>query len=274
MTKYYIYKITCLANNRVYIGQTKHLKKRKAEHLRSLKNQSHHSTLLQRSWNKYGKNLFKHEIIEECDINNVDEKEVYWIKFHDSTNKYNGFNNDGGGNKNKVLSEVTRQKISKFHRERYEIAKIYLLSENAMKKKSVKLSGKNNPMYGKTPREWMDKQTYEKWVKDKSARFKGENNPMFGKPVSDERKAKYSELFTGEGNPFYGRSHTEETKEKIRQVRFNTIGNKRSVHCITTGQTFKTITEASLLLSIDGSSISKVCRNKLQQAKGYKFEYI
>lgn len=38
-------------------------------------------------------------------------------------------------------------------------------------------TGKGNPCYGKTPKEWMDEETYDKWIKDKSERFK-ENNPL------------------------------------------------------------------------------------------------
>lgn len=48
----------------------------------------------------------------------------------------------------------------------------------------------------------------------------GENNPMFGRNHTEETKKKQSELkqgmYVGEKNPFYGKTHTEETKEKLR----------------------------------------------------------
>ena len=274
MEIYSIYKIECIKNGRVYIGQTKHLETRKREHRNDLRKNKHHSILFQRAYNKYGEKAFKHTLIEECNISNVDEREIYWIKHYNSTNKCKGFNLDGGGNANKIISPLTRKKLSEnSKRNYYTIHYKYLHSPEVRAKKSKAFSGEGNPCYGKTPKDWMDQETYEKWVSDKSMRFK-ENNPMKNGHTEESRK-KISEAMRGDNNPFFGKSHTEDFKEfmSISRVGENNP-NAVAVFCITNGKTYKTITEARKELDLDGSAISKVCRGKSSHTGGYKFTYI
>ena len=59
-----IYQIKNLINNKIYIGSTIHFKVRWNEHTNALKQNRHHSILLQRAWNKYGGEAFEFSIIE------------------------------------------------------------------------------------------------------------------------------------------------------------------------------------------------------------------
>jgi len=59
-----IYKIVNLQTGKYYIGSTKNFKRRKETHFSRLKNNNHTNKHLQSSYNKYGKNNFKFEIIE------------------------------------------------------------------------------------------------------------------------------------------------------------------------------------------------------------------
>ena len=54
-----IYKITCLANNKSYIGQSVSIKRRWATHKRELAAGIHYNEYLQRAYNKYGKDKIK-----------------------------------------------------------------------------------------------------------------------------------------------------------------------------------------------------------------------
>lgn len=82
-----IYKITNTNNNKIYIGSSKNIDKRFQEHLYSLKNNLHHSSKLQRSYNKTNdKSIFKFEIIEEMTEDKLKEKEQYYIDLYDSFN--------------------------------------------------------------------------------------------------------------------------------------------------------------------------------------------
>jgi len=90
-----IYKITCLVNNMIYVGQSKNVKKRLYDHKSHLKNNNSHNKHLQYTWNKYGKDNFIFEVIENCDLHLLDEREEYWIQYYDSYK--NGFNQTSGG---------------------------------------------------------------------------------------------------------------------------------------------------------------------------------
>lgn len=92
-----IYKIKNLLNGNVYIGQSVDIEKRWSTHKAELKNNYHHNIHLQNAWNKYGEENFEFSIVEECNINQLDEREIYWIsKFNSYGNGYNL--TSGGGN--------------------------------------------------------------------------------------------------------------------------------------------------------------------------------
>ena len=89
-----IYKIECLVNGKVYVGQSINIKRRFKTHKSQLRNNTHINNYLQRAWNKYGEENFTFEIIEECN-KNISETEIYWIDFYDSLK--NGYNLTAGG---------------------------------------------------------------------------------------------------------------------------------------------------------------------------------
>lgn len=75
-----IYKITNTTNGKFYIGSAINYEYRIKRHLNDLKNGTHHSSKLQRSYNKYGKESFKFEILEVIkDINLLIETEQKWL---------------------------------------------------------------------------------------------------------------------------------------------------------------------------------------------------
>jgi group I intron endonuclease len=86
-----VYGIKCEANDKYYVGSTTQYTNRKSIHIRSLKNDKHHSQKLQRAWNKYGEANFVFEKLEE-DINYDDlmDREQFWMDKLDSY--YNGYN--------------------------------------------------------------------------------------------------------------------------------------------------------------------------------------
>lgn len=88
-----IYKITNTTNGKCYIGQSKDIEARWAKHLSVYKSSSDWE--LYRAFKKYGISAFKFEIIEECSIEALNEREIYWIAQYDSFN--NGYNMTLGG---------------------------------------------------------------------------------------------------------------------------------------------------------------------------------
>lgn len=61
-----IYKITCLKSKDFYIGSSKDLNHRWNTHLYTLKNNKHCNIILQRKYNKYGKENFIFDVISKC----------------------------------------------------------------------------------------------------------------------------------------------------------------------------------------------------------------
>lgn len=89
-----IYKIECLVNGKVYIGQSVDINRRLRTHKSMLKNNNHKNNYLQRSWNKHSEENFTFEIIENCK-ENICEREIYWIDFYNSLK--DGYNLTAGG---------------------------------------------------------------------------------------------------------------------------------------------------------------------------------
>ena len=90
-----IYKITCLVNNKSYIGQSVSIKRRWATHKRELASGIHYNAYLQRAYNKYGKENFVYEILELCPKEKLNEREQFYINIFDTFK--NGYNCDFGG---------------------------------------------------------------------------------------------------------------------------------------------------------------------------------
>ena len=62
-----VYKITCLENNRTYIGSSTAPKGRQSTHWSSLSLGTHNNKALQEDYDKYGKDAFEFSIIENCE---------------------------------------------------------------------------------------------------------------------------------------------------------------------------------------------------------------
>ena len=87
-----IYKIENLKNGKIYIGSSVNLESREYKHFWMLERNNHDNEYLQNSYNKYGKDSFKFEIIEECDESLLIEKENYYIDIYKSNTLEYGYN--------------------------------------------------------------------------------------------------------------------------------------------------------------------------------------
>ena len=113
-----IYCITCLVNNKQYIGQTKQKNHKKYfyKHLyNAYKDESQKNRVIYRAIRKYGKENFKWEIIDYCNSKqHLDEMEKYYInKFGTYINFLNskGYNCTLGGDGGKGSKWSDESKI-------------------------------------------------------------------------------------------------------------------------------------------------------------------
>ena len=85
-----IYKATNQINKKSYIGQTVNFPMRKKDHLKAKDDYSFHVAL-----RKYGQENFIWEILEECENDQLGEREQYWISYYNTY--YDGYNETQGG---------------------------------------------------------------------------------------------------------------------------------------------------------------------------------
>jgi len=106
---YYVYKITNLLNNKVYIGKTKDLKKRWSQHCANQKKNS----LIAKAIQKYGFENFKFEtLFESKDELLVNEQEFLFIK-QENCLVPNGYNLRCEIESKLAIHEISKDKISK-----------------------------------------------------------------------------------------------------------------------------------------------------------------
>jgi group I intron endonuclease len=126
-----IYKTTNLINGKIYVGKDV---KNNSSYLGSGK-------ILLHAIKKYGKINFKKEIIDTAEtLAELSKKEIFWIDFYCSTSKKIGYNICKGGEGGDTITNnpfYKKKKFSKKHKEN-------------ISKNHADVSGKNNPMFGKT----------------------------------------------------------------------------------------------------------------------------
>lgn len=137
----WIYKITS-PSNKIYVGQTTC---DVYERFRWHKKSSSNCTLLKRALAKY-KDKIVLEIIEQIHDELLDDREIYWINELNSLAP-NGYNCSSGGNSNKRLSQMVKDKISDTLYQKQLDKKGYfgsvIMNKNGTFMPKVKIGGKN-----------------------------------------------------------------------------------------------------------------------------------
>lgn len=127
----FVYKCTNLINGKIYIGKTNNFEFRRKQHLRNIKK---YCTYFYNAINKYGKNNFYWDILNNVETDKeAFELEKFWIKYFKSNDSKFGYNMTNGGEgisgfkhnsktknkikekrKNQIIkhSEETKRKIS------------------------------------------------------------------------------------------------------------------------------------------------------------------
>jgi group I intron endonuclease len=198
----YIYKTTNLLSNRIYIGQCKG--KFRAHYLGS-------GVIIKKAVKDKGKNNFKVEVLEYCySLDILNEREIYWIKFYNSTNLSIGYNIDEGG-KGRKIAESTKLKLSIAHKgkklteeHKNNIAKSQLNKKHSPKTK-LKMSLNN------LGRIFSDE--HKKNIGIKTSQREGGNK---GRIFSEQWKKNIGKASKGRN---IGRKHSEETLKLMSEKR-------------------------------------------------------
>jgi len=182
-----IYKTTNLINGKFYVGQD----------IKDNPKYFGSGTALILAIKKYGKKNFKKEILEYCS-NEVymDEREIFWIKKLNATNRKIAYNICEGGRTYRAMKGENHPMFGKKHSEETkkiirEKRKLQKMSEEQKEILRQKWLGDENPGKNKS------KETIAKISKSKKGKYKGEENPMFGRTHSEETKEHWSKIRKG-----------------------------------------------------------------------------
>lgn len=107
-----IYTITNILNKKVYVGYSVHILHRFDQHIGTLNSLIHINIHLQRAWNKYGKENFLFEVLEECEEQFLASQENYWCNMLDTHNIHRGYNLNTTSPGARKMSEEHKKKIS------------------------------------------------------------------------------------------------------------------------------------------------------------------
>lgn len=155
-----VYIIRCLPTNKIYVGSTHiYFHKRFREHNALLLRNAHKNKHLQNSFNKYGKESIRYEILEIVnDKANIFPREQYWMDKYKCTDRNTGFNinplSTGTPNLSKETVTKRSQSILK-HRNKcvyyYDLLKNKKIKERDIPKKYIKTINfwKNNVPWNK-----------------------------------------------------------------------------------------------------------------------------
>lgn len=185
-----IYKTTNLINGKIYIGQDRY---DNDKYLGS-------GILLKESIRKYGRENFIKEVLEYCSLEELNDKEVFWISKLDSSNLEIGYNLTSGGNQRYLLSEDAKQKI----REKRALQDMSHMCKPQTQEVKDKIS---NSQKGKVRSEEFKKHLSEYWK---------------GKVFSEETKSKISNSLKGKTGRIpwnKGIPMSEEQKRKISETK-------------------------------------------------------
>jgi len=172
-----IYCIENMINNKKYIGQSKNIDDRWRKHKGELNRGVHDNDYLQKSWNKNGSENFKFYVLEYCDVDELDDKERYYIDLHNTLNRDCGYNLKTGGQDNGVCaSEYVRNMISN------ALKRAYAESED------LRQQSRDNAL-----KQWANPEI--------KAKILGENNGMYGKHHTEETRKKMSKMKKGKPSP-------------------------------------------------------------------------
>lgn len=215
-----IYKTTNLINGKIYIGQDKK------------NNPSYYGSGLKliKAIKKYGRENFKKDILEECtDENHMNEREGYWIKYHNSTDRKIGYNISEGGKEGdrKIGHEIAKNGIYNYWVSKYGEEEAIKRRENQIKKLSDTLKQIGTPL--------TKKGRYALWVEKYGEEEANRRHLEWRLKISEYQKYKMENGWTHSPeakekirNAFIGKKHSEETKEKMRKPKPKGFSEKLS----------------------------------------------
>ena len=258
-----VYMLTCRVNGKRYIGQSKNIKRRLSEHKRNKRCTS----IISKAIAKYGWDAFDKTVLEFCPVEELDEKEIYYIaKLKPEYNLAKG----GEGRKGCKVSPETSEKLSQANKKRWENGELQKLIKKPIicidtgeifdSVKSAAVSVGVDPSAisavlngrGKTAGGY-------RWD------YLNPNNK-----VSEEISKKMSKANSG-------RKQSAEQIEKrtahFKGKKYENYNSYKPVVCVETGEIFKSVKSAAESVGVRPSFLSDVLHGRKKTASGYHWKF-
>lgn len=187
-----IYQIRNLINEKIYVGSAFNFHKRIQAHEHRLRFNKHVNKHIQAAYNKYGKDNFVFEILEECEKEKIIEREQFWIDKLKPQYNLNLFAANSSGRKLSLesIEKMRKSLTGKKH------------TEESKRKMSESRKGKPHKKGYKFSKETRDKMSASK----------------IGSVVSEETKLKISKAHKG-------KVMSLEARQKMSQAAYKRYSN-------------------------------------------------
>lgn len=251
-------------NGKLYVGKAKDFRNRTKEHKYNsfCEKSTEYNKLLHRTIRKYGLENFEVCILEKDlkDNDEMSQKEIYYIEFYDVlANKGKGYNvaSGGEGGSNNFAGK-TEEEMKEIGRKKSE----------AMKGKNT---GENASMFGRTGADNPNSKAVICVTTGEifsSTREAERQTGVANSHISACCRGKYKSAGLIDGKPAvwkYLEDYEKLSKEEINKIKNQETGRKLVI-CITTGEIYESLSEASRQTGVDQGSISKCCNSKLKSA--------
>lgn len=227
---------------------------------------------------KYGWGNFEHIILDTgLTYEEANAKEKEYIEKYDSCK--NGYNCSYGGDGTNgfVWTQESKKRMV----------------ETRIKNESFK--GKNNPAYGKSPKERLSPEMYKKWRESLITNYNFPANKIICINTGEifDRVGKVAEKYNtspknvtnciikhqslrihfDDYHLYYVFDYYDENKE-YNLIDYCYKYSKKSVICLETKEVFWTSNDAGQIMNIPGCSIARVCRKERKGINGYHFMYV
>lgn len=243
-----VYKIENLISKKVYVGSSINTEERRNQHFKCLRKQRHSNQHLQAAWDMYGEENFNFEVIIFCAVEELEEKEQYYMDLYDVVKTgYNIYPNAYSPGEREV-SEETRKKLSEGKKRAYVeggtsfgFKKGHEVTEETRKKKSLLMRDhkvteetrqkiiltrkKGIPRWSEEEKKQMSLRRKGKptgrspslETREKMSNAKQGKSGTKGIPCSPEKRTKISEA--NKGNTVRrGSIHSEESRQKMSEA--------------------------------------------------------